>query len=69
MEDVIFAGTREKKPLGMASVTMTLVDPGAADPTGLMAIDVATEKPAPKASEVAEITRCPKRSSGEEAST
>src|SRR5919204_1514476 len=25
MEDVIFAGTRDKKPLSMASVTMTLV--------------------------------------------
>ncbi|HUS06009.1 MAG TPA: AAA family ATPase, partial [Bryobacteraceae bacterium] len=27
MEDVIFAGTRERKPVGMASVTLTLVDP------------------------------------------
>src|SRR5262245_52856115 len=27
MEDVIFAGTRDRKPVGMASVTMTLVDP------------------------------------------
>src|SRR6266542_3012546 len=27
MEDVIFAGTRDRKALGMAAVTMTLVDP------------------------------------------
>ena len=27
MEDVIFAGTRDRKPTGMAAVTMTLVDP------------------------------------------
>jgi chromosome segregation protein len=27
MEDVIFNGTRERKPMGMASVTMTLIDP------------------------------------------
>ena len=27
MEDVIFAGTKARKPLGMASVTMVLVDP------------------------------------------
>jgi chromosome segregation protein len=29
MEDVIFAGTKSRKPLGMASVTMVLVDPDA----------------------------------------
>ena len=27
MEDVIFAGTRERKPTGMAEVSLTLVDP------------------------------------------
>ncbi len=27
MEDVIFAGTRDRKPLGMAAVTITMVDP------------------------------------------
>src|ERR1700749_2792171 len=29
MEDVIFAGTKSRKPVGMASVTMVLVDPAA----------------------------------------
>jgi len=27
MEDVIFAGTRERKALGMAEVSLTLIDP------------------------------------------
>ncbi len=31
MEDVIFAGTRDRKPLGMAEVSLTLVDPEAYD--------------------------------------
>ncbi|MGO9339152.1 MAG: chromosome segregation protein SMC [Terracidiphilus sp.] len=29
MQDVIFSGTRDRKPLGMAEVTLTLVDPDA----------------------------------------
>jgi chromosome segregation protein len=32
MEDVIFAGTRERKPLGLAQVTLTMTDPQAAEP-------------------------------------
>ncbi len=43
MEDVIFAGTRERKPTGMAEVSLTLVDPevydGTAD-TGGAATDI-----------------------------
>src|SRR5579872_1130373 len=36
MEDVIFAGTRDRKPTGMAEVTLTLVDPEVYDgPIGL----------------------------------
>jgi len=34
MEDVIFAGTREKKPLGMAQVTLTMLDPAAHSENG-----------------------------------
>jgi len=29
MQDLIFAGTRDRKPMGMAEVTLTLVDPAA----------------------------------------
>lgn len=29
MQDVIFAGTRDRKPLGMAEVTLTMIDPAA----------------------------------------
>ena len=29
MEDVIFAGTRDRKPTGMAEVSLTLIDPEA----------------------------------------
>jgi chromosome segregation protein len=39
MEDVIFAGTKSRKPVGMASVTMVLVDPGT-PPTPLPTVEV-----------------------------
>ncbi|MEO6807007.1 MAG: chromosome segregation protein SMC [Edaphobacter sp.] len=35
MEDVIFAGTRDRKPTGMAEVSLTLVDPEVYDSDGL----------------------------------
>jgi chromosome segregation protein len=37
MEDVIFAGTRDRKPLGMAEVSLTLVDPDAYEGNPLLA--------------------------------
>jgi chromosome segregation protein len=36
MEDVIFAGTRERKPTGMAEVSLTLVDPEVYDSAALL---------------------------------
>ena len=45
MEDVIFAGTRDRKPTGMAEVSLTLVDPEVYDGRDLnepVAIDTAT---------------------------
>ncbi len=54
MEDVIFAGTKSRKPLGMASVTMVLVDP---DAKQLPLIDTAaqatTEQPVEQAENTA----------------
>ena len=38
MEDVIFAGTRERKPTGMAEVSLTLVDPEVYDAMAIRAM-------------------------------
>jgi chromosome segregation protein len=40
MQDVIFAGTRERKPTGMAEVTLTLVDPSVYGDVGEPEVDV-----------------------------
>src|SRR6202521_3599107 len=53
MEDVIFAGTKSRKPVGMASVTMVLVDPGTL-PTPLPPVEVVEGEEAP--SKVTEIS-------------
>jgi len=48
MEDVIFAGTRDRKPTGMAEVSLTLIDPeiyGGADKNEPTEIDVQDELP------------------------
>ncbi len=48
MEDVIFAGTRERKPTGMAEVSLTLLDPeiyGGADASAPTEIDIQDEMP------------------------
>jgi chromosome segregation protein len=48
MEDVIFAGTRDRKPTGMAEVSLTLIDPGVyggADANAATEIDIQDEMP------------------------
>jgi len=48
MEDVIFAGTRERKPTGMAEVSLTLIDPEeypGADAAAPTEIDIQDELP------------------------
>jgi chromosome segregation protein len=49
MEDVIFAGTRDRKPTGMAEVSLTLIDPeqySGADADTPTEIDIQDEMPA-----------------------
>ncbi len=45
MQDVIFAGTRERKPTGMAEVTLTLVDPEVYGEAGEPEIEIQDEVP------------------------
>ncbi|MFY9978086.1 MAG: AAA family ATPase, partial [Candidatus Sulfotelmatobacter sp.] len=48
MEDVIFAGTRDRKPTGMAEVSLTLIDPeayGGADVNAPTEFDLQDDMP------------------------
>ena len=57
MEDVIFAGTRDRKPTGMAEVSLTLIDPevyGGADANAATEIDIQNEMPEAAQSPVAD---------------
>src|SRR6476646_7212462 len=57
MEDVIFAGTRDRKPIGMAAVTMTLVDPELYEETPAANKPHAVEDGKPKRNGEVTITR------------
>ena len=57
MEDVIFAGTRDRKPTGMAEVSLTLIDPEVyqgADANTATEIDIQDDLPASEESHVAD---------------
>src|SRR5580658_5344790 len=45
MQDVIFAGTRDRKPLGMAEVTLTMVDPEAYEGPVAVEPEVVVDQP------------------------
>ncbi len=50
MEDVIFAGTRDRKPTGMAEVSLTLIDPevyDGADANEPTEVEIQDEMPRP----------------------
>jgi len=51
MEDVIFAGTRDRKPTGMAEVSLTLIDPaiyGGADANAATEVEIHDDIPEPE---------------------
>src|SRR5690242_20651861 len=57
MEDVIFAGTRDRKPTGMAEVSLTLIDPevySGADANAATEIDIQNDMPEAAQSPVAD---------------
>src|SRR5690242_10180944 len=57
MEDVIFAGTRDRKPTGMAEVSLTLIDPevyAGSDANAAPEIDIQDEMPEPAEAHVAD---------------
>ncbi len=58
MEDVIFAGTRDRKPTGMAEVSLTLVDPEVYDGAALAPdgpeVVITDEHPAERAAETSD---------------
>ena len=57
MQDVIFAGTRDRKPLGMAEVTLTLVDPEVYEGPIAVEPEIALEHDVPEDWDEAELRR------------
>jgi chromosome segregation protein len=67
MEDVIFAGTRDRKPTGMAEVSLTLIDPeqyAGADASAPTEIDIQDDMPGSESNAVAPPSSRPLREGG-----